>query len=312
MIVLAHVGDVDDFRDDVATFAGIVPEVFPAWEKLPRELNAGDEVFGRRMRVLEAAGGPQPAAVGRRAVPGDCCSRCPSPRPWRGCRGPSPSATSVPVEELTAWLLERGMSRAEVVEVPASSASAAASSTSSRTDATDPVRIEFFGDEVESIRPFDVESQRSLDRWNSVTLTAALGLDEADPASFGHPVDYFPEGTWVALLEPTDLREEGRHYLGRLDDQRGLFTRRAQLRAADPLPDDRGLDPGGRLARDDLPPADREHRAVLGRADQGQGRARRRRRRRPRPDRLPQRGRGRAAGRGLLRHRAGPIGAARI
>ncbi len=26
------------------------------------------------------------------------------------------------------------------------------------------------------------------------------------------------------LLEPTDLREEGRHYLGRLDDQRGLFT----------------------------------------------------------------------------------------
>ena len=32
VIVLAHVGDVDDFRDDVATFAGIVPEVFPAWE----------------------------------------------------------------------------------------------------------------------------------------------------------------------------------------------------------------------------------------------------------------------------------------
>src|SRR4051794_1257618 len=27
VIVLAHVGDVDDFRDDVATFAGAVPEV---------------------------------------------------------------------------------------------------------------------------------------------------------------------------------------------------------------------------------------------------------------------------------------------
>ena len=52
MILLAHVGDVDDFRDDVATFAGIVPEVFPAWEKPPRELTAVDEVFGRRMRVL--------------------------------------------------------------------------------------------------------------------------------------------------------------------------------------------------------------------------------------------------------------------
>src|ERR1700690_3690994 len=33
VIVLAHVGDVDDFRDDVATFAGIMPEVLPAWER---------------------------------------------------------------------------------------------------------------------------------------------------------------------------------------------------------------------------------------------------------------------------------------
>ena len=31
---------------------------------------------------------------------------------------PSPSARSLPIEDLTAWMLERGMSRAEVVEVP--------------------------------------------------------------------------------------------------------------------------------------------------------------------------------------------------
>ena len=131
---------------------------------------------------------------------------------------------AVPVENLTAWLLERGMSRAEVVEVPGEFSVRGGILDVFPTDSTDPVRIEFFGDEIESIRPFDVESQRSLDRWNSVTLTAALGLEEADLASFGHPVDYFPEGTWVTLLEPADLREEGRHYLGRLEDMRGLFT----------------------------------------------------------------------------------------
>ncbi len=60
VILLAHVGDVDDFRDDVATFAGVVPEVFPAWEKLPRELNAADEVFGRRMRVLKKLSSANP------------------------------------------------------------------------------------------------------------------------------------------------------------------------------------------------------------------------------------------------------------
>ncbi len=38
VILLAHVGDVDDYRDDVASFAGIVPDVLPAWEKPPREI----------------------------------------------------------------------------------------------------------------------------------------------------------------------------------------------------------------------------------------------------------------------------------
>src|SRR5205823_5873181 len=60
VIALAHVGDVDDFRDDVAAFAGVAPEVFPAWERLPREATAGDEVFGRRLRILKGLSGTAP------------------------------------------------------------------------------------------------------------------------------------------------------------------------------------------------------------------------------------------------------------
>src|SRR5689334_13346794 len=33
VVVLPHVGDVDDFRDDVAVFSGLTPEVLPAWDK---------------------------------------------------------------------------------------------------------------------------------------------------------------------------------------------------------------------------------------------------------------------------------------
>jgi len=135
---------------------------------------------------------------------------------------------TLPVEELTGWLLGRGMTRAEVVEVAGEFSVRGGILDVFPTDSADPVRIEFFGDEVESIRPFDVESQRSLDRWNSVTLTATLGLEDADPASFGHPADFFPNGTWVALLEPNDLREEGRHYFSRIEDPRvSSVSRRA-------------------------------------------------------------------------------------
>src|SRR4051794_23366604 len=163
VIVLAHVGDVDDFRDDVATFAGVAPEVFPAWEKLPREAGPGDEVFGRRLRVVRALRGSEPprfvvapiqaflqpvptaevlARSSRRLKVGDC----------------------VPVEELTAWLLEKGMLRVEVVEVAGEFSARGGILDVFPPDASDPIRVEFFGDEVESIRPFDAETQRSLGR----------------------------------------------------------------------------------------------------------------------------------------------------
>ena len=181
------------------------------------------------------------------------------------------------------------MARVEVVEVAGEFSLRGGILDVFPPDASEPVRIEFFGDEVESIRPFDPETQRSLDRWDAATLTASLPLDAGDPASLGHAADSFPEGTWVALVEPNDLREEGRHYFSRADDPRGLFTVESTFAPADPASLDHALDARGRLARDDLPPADRERRAVLGRADEGQGRARRGRGRRPRPDRLPQR-----------------------
>jgi transcription-repair coupling factor (superfamily II helicase) len=223
VIVLAHVGDVDDFRDDVATFAGIPPEVFPAWEKPPRELTAVDEVFGRRMRALRLLSSNSPP---RLVVAPFQATLQPVPKPELLARMARTVAVGqvVPTEALTAWMLEHGMARAEVVEVPGEFSSRGGILDVFPTDATDPVRIEFFGDEIESIRPFDVESQRSLDRWTSVTLTAAISFDEAGLAGFGHPVDFFPEGTWVALIEPPDLREEGRHYLERLEDRRGLFS----------------------------------------------------------------------------------------
>jgi transcription-repair coupling factor (superfamily II helicase) len=223
VILLAHVGDVDDFRDDVATFAGIVPEVFPAWEKPPRELSAVDEVFGRRMRVLRRLSSNVPP---RLVVAPFQATLQPVPKPemLSAMARTVTVGQVVAVEALTAWMLERGMSRAEVVEVAGEFSSRGGILDVFPTDATDPVRIEFFGDEIESIRPFDVESQRSLDRWTAVTLTAAIGLEQADLADFGHAVDYFPEGTWVALVEPADLREEGRHYLERLEDRRGIYS----------------------------------------------------------------------------------------
>jgi transcription-repair coupling factor (superfamily II helicase) len=223
VIVLAHVGDVDDFRDDVATFAGITPELLPAWEKLPREAGPGDEVFGRRLRTIKALGSSAPPRFVVAPIQAFL-----QPVPTAEVLARSSKTLSVgdvlPVEGVASWLVERGMTRVEVVEVAGEFSLRGGILDVFSPDATDPIRVEFFGDEVESIRPFDAETQRSLGRADSVTLTVAPKFDGDDPTSFGHAADAFPEGTWVALVEPNDLREEARHYLGRLDDPRGMYS----------------------------------------------------------------------------------------
>jgi len=223
VVVLAHVGDVDDYRDDVAVFSGIAPDVLPAWDKLPREQGATDEVFGNRLRVVGRLTGGLPPRV---VVTSMQALLQPVPRPevLRRMSRRLTVGDSVAIDELGSWLMERGMVRAEVVEVPGEFSLRGGIFDVFPADATEPVRVEFFGDEIESIRPFDPGSQRSLDRWQSVTITVPPTFDDRDTENFGPPTDAFPEGTWIALVEPADLREEGRQYLSRIDDPRGLYS----------------------------------------------------------------------------------------
>ncbi|MCI9154094.1 transcription-repair coupling factor [Lachnospiraceae bacterium] len=70
-----------------------------------------------------------------------------------------------------------------------------------------PVRLELWGDAIDSIRAFDVESQRSIENLDSVEIYPASELagDSRNMVSF---LDYFPEGEMILLLdEPVRLLE---------------------------------------------------------------------------------------------------------
>ena len=92
-----------------------------------------------------------------------------------------------------------------------------------------PVRVEFFGDEIESIRRFEISSQRSLESLDAVDVTI-VGPAAADRA---HLADYLPPQSWFLLLEPMELEQQGRQYLERLDRAEAATRRNAsrQLRA---------------------------------------------------------------------------------
>lgn len=71
-----------------------------------------------------------------------------------------------------------------------------------------PVRVELWGDEIDSIRTFDVESQRSIENMDEINVYPADEQVKGDftPCSF---LDYFPpEETLLMLDEPLRLREQ--------------------------------------------------------------------------------------------------------
>lgn len=71
-----------------------------------------------------------------------------------------------------------------------------------------PWRVELWGDEIDSIRSFDVESQRSIENLDEITIyPAAEKVGEKDMVSF---LEYFPEGKTILFLdEPNHLVEKG-------------------------------------------------------------------------------------------------------
>ncbi|MEN8661258.1 MAG: transcription-repair coupling factor [Lentimonas sp.] len=71
-------------------------------------------------------------------------------------------------------------------------------------DALEPYRIDFFGDEIESIRTFDPASQRTKESAPAITVSAAASA-EASHANEGAFIDYLPEKTIHWLLEDPAL-----------------------------------------------------------------------------------------------------------
>jgi transcription-repair coupling factor (superfamily II helicase) len=69
--------------------------------------------------------------------------------------------------------------------------------------ATQPYRLDFFGDELEEIRAFDPVTQRSGEKIERITLSASPRI-KLDPAKTGL-ADYLPPSSHLALIEPTAL-----------------------------------------------------------------------------------------------------------
>ncbi len=237
LVVLPTTTDLSPWVEDLASFRGERPAVFEAWETWPVPTHKGklDPATTSRLRVLQECSEKPPRLI----VTTIAAVIQPVPeRADLAARGRKLTAGEViDPDELAEWLVANGYKRVEAVEYPGEFGRRGGICDVYPPDAADPVRLEFFGDELESIRTFATSSQRSLVKKPAVTLlsleaspTREGGVsvqprpDRRRSPERGFLTDYFPPQSWVVLVEPGDLKEQAKLFFERVADTAGLFV----------------------------------------------------------------------------------------
>ncbi|MEO6437324.1 MAG: transcription-repair coupling factor, partial [Tepidisphaeraceae bacterium] len=148
-------------------------------------------------------------------------------------------------EKLIVWLADHGYNRLDQVEVPGDFAVRGGiidaylpgdfeeSTTDAEAQVGLTVRIDFFGDQIESIKTFDLDTLGSVKTLQSVRLIDLKGI--VDPASSTHLFSYLPKETVVILWAPLEIAEQAKSYLDRLPDVKGVYPLSAILKNIEPF-----------------------------------------------------------------------------
>lgn len=240
--ITAHLEQADNARDDVELFLGRPCELFPAWESLPGEGAASGEIEAERLRVCgqlsRAMNGaselaqvqssiivtpiqalmqpvPTPATLAANTLELVVGSTVASGRTVSRDNGPA---------VLLAWAIDRGFARLDLVESPRDVAQRGDLVDVFMPGETNPFRIQFFDDKIESIRRFDVGNQRSMKTLTSVSLVAmAPGKGEATDG-VTDLASYLPRDTQVILDAPEEIQMLGETLQKRLGETDRIYN----------------------------------------------------------------------------------------
>ncbi len=222
--VLPHLLDVDEFAADVCLFTDASCERFPAWETAPTAGSPADEIWGDRLRLLKQLWRSRPPSVLVTSIQALLQPVPPEPVLADHTRRLAQGDRLI-LDELCGWLVQNGFHHTPAVTLPGEFSRRGGIVDLFSWDWELPVRIELFGDQIESLRTFDPGTQRSQAVLTEIDLTA---LSPGEPVR-GQFVDYLPKGTWVVLSELSHIEEEGRHYLARAEAPDQLHALRGTL-----------------------------------------------------------------------------------
>ncbi|MCE9546803.1 MAG: DEAD/DEAH box helicase, partial [Planctomycetia bacterium] len=240
VVVLPQAAELDDFCDEFSVWSSAPCQQFPAWELERADQALADDLYGQRLRLVRAVSAgalpqaPEVATTDRSSglivtsiqallqpIPGRERMRAMTRTLERGERQE--------IEPFIEWMLENGLARTSAVELPGEFSSRGGIVDIFPPDAEAPVRVEWFGDEVESIRTFDVATQRSAAECQQVEITV-LRPSAVDRDSL---LSVLPASSRLLLVEPEEMTAAGARFVERWERPAELLSVKELLREAD-------------------------------------------------------------------------------
>jgi transcription-repair coupling factor (superfamily II helicase) len=245
ILVLAHVDDADETLDEL-TSAGAPVLRLPALEALPGESHASLELLAERLGVVKAVrsgawgtrpphSGPPPNGEGAPVIVAPIQALMQyviAPDMVEALTRTIVKDQSVRLTELVSWLASAGYKRVEAVEEPGDFAvrggildifpptgtagPPAAKGFASSSAVATPVRLDFFGDQVDKIAEVDLDtmaSDRAIERVELIAVDALRAQGDKGKVNF---LELLPPSCIALLAETMEVVEQGRGYFERV------------------------------------------------------------------------------------------------
>ncbi len=229
LLLLGHLDDAAEAVEDLNLFGDIDAVELPALEVMPGESHVSLELLGERLGLITRLHhGDQPDVV---VAPIQSLMQA---APQREALGGMTLALEVGREialgDLTQWLVDAGYQRVDAVDQPGDFAIRGGIVDVLPPGNLPAVRIDFFGDQIDTLSEIDLDSMGSGRRLDSARLINASVEAVQSEERTTSVWSLLREDTAVVIHEVLEVAEQARGYYERLTDDRGIYNPNAVLK----------------------------------------------------------------------------------
>jgi transcription-repair coupling factor (superfamily II helicase) len=245
LLVCGHIDETDDLADDLELFTGKRPDILTALELSGSLGRISEEQVSNRLRLIARFAADKQRWTDSGILISSIqalMQSVPSPKQLQHLFWTLKPDQKLEAEKLIVWLAEHGYNRLDQVEVPGDFAVRGGivdiylpgifENAGEQLGLT--VRIDFFDDQIESIRRFDLDTLGSAEPLASVSVVDIRGKlpDTGESTSL---LSYLPENALIAFWAPLEIAEQSRSYLDRLPELKGIYPLSALLKLSAPF-----------------------------------------------------------------------------